>query len=162
MQNKLSLYLILSFVLLTGLAIMSLYMGVYEFNSSFSEIISSLFTENASVSQTDRYVFFDIRLSRIVMAILIGSALAVSGTCLQGMFKNPLPTPDLIGITAVASLFAAIAIVLRVYIKPYIPEAMHFSFFSIAAFVSSFITMSLVYRISTSNGKTNVVMMLLS
>jgi len=96
------------------------------------------------------------------MAILIGSALAVSGTCLQGMFKNPLATPDLIGITAGASLFAAVAIVLGVYIKPYIPEAMHFSFLSIAAFIGSFITMSLVYKISTSNGKTNVIMMLLS
>lgn len=162
MQTKLPLYLILSFVLLIGLAIISLYMGVYEFNSSFSEIISSFFGENPSVSQTDQYVFLDIRLSRIVMAILIGSALAVSGTCLQGMFKNPLATPDLIGITAGASLFAAIAIVLGAFIKPYIPETMHFSFLSISAFVGSFITMSLVYRISTSNGKTNVVMMLLS
>lgn len=162
MKNKLSLYLILSFVLLIGLAIVSLYMGVYQFNSSFSEIITSYFTETTSVSQTDQYVFWDIRLSRIVMAILIGSALAVSGTCLQGMFKNPLATPDLIGITAGASLFAAIAIVLGVYIKPYIPETMHFSLLSIAAFIGSFITMSLVYKISTSNGKTNVVMMLLS
>jgi len=137
-------------------------MGVYEFNSSFSEIISSFFVENSAVSQTDQYVFLNIRFSRIIMAILIGSALAVSGTCLQGMFKNPLATPDLIGITAGASLFAAVAIVLGVYIKPYIPEAMHFSFLSIAAFIGSFITMSLVYKISTSNGKTNVIMMLLS
>lgn len=137
-------------------------MGVYEFSSSFSEIISSFFGGNTSVSQTDQFVFLDLRLSRIVMAILIGSALAVSGTCLQGMFKNPLATPDLIGITAGASLFAAIAIILGVYIKPYIPEAMHFSFLSIAAFIGSFITMSLVYKISTSSGKTNVVMMLLS
>ncbi len=162
MQNKLSLYIVISLLLLIGLAIVSLYMGVYEFESSFSEIISSFFVQDSDVSQTDQYVFLDIRLSRIVMAILIGSALAVSGTCLQGMFKNPLATPDLIGITAGASLFAAIAIVLGAYIKPYIPEAMHFSLLSIAAFVGSFITMSLVYRISTSNGKTNVVMMLLS
>lgn len=162
MQTKLPLYLIISILLLIGLAIVSLYMGVYEFSSSFSEIVSSFFTENKSISETDQFVFLDLRLSRIVMAILIGSALAVSGTCLQGMFKNPLATPDLIGITAGASLFAAIAIVLGVYIKPYIPEAMHFSFLSIAAFVGSFITMSLVYRISTSNRKTNVVMMLLS
>lgn len=137
-------------------------MGVYQFSSSFSEIISSFFTDNASVSETDKYVFLDLRLSRIVMAVLIGSALAVSGTCLQGMFKNPLATPDLIGITAGASLFAAIAIVLGAFIKPYLPEALHFSFLSIAAFIGSFLTMSIVYRISTSNGKTNVVMMLLS
>lgn len=162
MQNKLPLYFVVSFVLLIVLAIVSLYMGVYEFNSSFSEIISSFFVENSAVSQTDQYVFLNIRFSRIIMAILIGSALAVSGACLQGMFKNPLATPDLIGITAGASLFAAVAIVLGVYIKPYIPEAMHFSFLSIAAFIGSFITMSLVYKISTSNGKTNVIMMLLS
>src|SRR5690554_6031241 len=162
MQNKLSLYLILSAILLILLAIASLYMGVYHFSSSFSEIISSFFTDNSSVSQTDKYVFLDLRLSRIVMAILIGSALAVSGTCLQGMFKNPLATPDLIGITAGASLFAAIAIVLGAFIKPYLPEALHFSFLSIAAFIGSFLTMSIVYKISTSNGKTNVIMMLLS
>ncbi len=137
-------------------------MGVYQFSSSFSEIISSFFTDNTSVSETDKYVFLDLRLSRIVMAILIGSALAVSGTCLQGMFKNPLATPDLIGITAGASLFAAIAIVLGAFIKPYLPEALHFSFLSIAAFIGSFLTMSIVYKISTSNGKTNVIMMLLS
>lgn len=162
MQNKLPLYLVSSIVLLIGLAVFSLYMGVYEFNSSFSEIVSSFFTENKTVSETDQFVFLDLRLSRIVMAILIGSALAVSGTCLQGMFKNPLATPDLIGITAGASLFAAITIVLGSFIKPYIPEVLHFSLLSIAAFVGSFITMSLVYRISTSGGKTNVVMMLLS
>src|SRR5690606_17689185 len=162
MQNKLPLYFVVSFVLLIVLAIVSLYMGVYEFNSSFSEIISSFFVENSAVSQTDQYVFLNIRFSRIIMAILIGSALAVSGTCLQGMFKNPLATPDLIGITAGASLFAAVAIVLGGYIKPYIPEAMHFSFLSIAAFICSFVTMSLFYKLSTSNVKTNVIMMLLS
>src|SRR5690554_8150569 len=108
MQNKLSLYLILGFVVLIGLAIMSLYMGVYEFNSSFSEIISSFFGENSSVSHTVQYVFLDIRFSRIVMAILIGSDLAVSETCLQVMFKNSLVTPDLFVITAVFSLFVPI------------------------------------------------------
>jgi len=137
-------------------------MGVYTFHASFFEIICSFFTENPIVSQTDKYVFLDLRLSRIAMAILVGSVLAVSGTCMQGMFKNPLATPDLIGITAGASLFAAIAIVLGVYIKPYIPEMLHFSFLSIAAFIGSFVTMSIVYGISTSNRKTNIIMMLLA
>jgi len=162
MQHKLPLYLIFSVLLLVVLAIISLNIGVYTFGSSLSEIISSFFTENSYVSQTDRYVFLDLRLSRIAMAVLVGSALSVSGTCMQGMFKNPLATPDLIGITAGASLFAAIAIVLGVYIKPYIPEMLHFSFLSIAAFLGSFVTMSIVYSISTSKNKTNIMMMLLS
>src|SRR5690606_26236684 len=128
MQNKLPLYLIFSLLLLAVLAVVSLYMGVYEFEKhSFFEIFRGVINNDGSVSDSDRFVLMDLRLPRIAMGILIGSALAVSGTCLQGMFRNPLATPDLIGITAGASLFAAIAIVLGVYIKPYIPEAMHYS-----------------------------------
>ncbi len=150
-------------LLLAVLAVVSLYMGVYVFEKhSFTEVLQGLFTNDDSLSQSDRFVMMDLRLPRIVMAILIGSALAVSGTCLQGMFKNPLATPDLIGITSGASLFAAIAIVLGSSLKPYVPEVFHFSFLSIMAFIGALLTMLLVYRISTSAGKTNVVVMLLT
>ena len=163
MRNKLPLYLVVSLLLLAVLAVVSLYMGVYEFEQqSFVDIFSGIITNDGSVSDSDRFVMMDLRLPRIVMGILIGSALAVSGTCLQGMFRNPLATPDLIGITAGASLFAAITIVLGAYIKPYIPEALHYSLLSLMAFVGSLITMLLVYRISTQGGRTNVVLMLLT
>ena len=163
MQNKLSLYLIFGLLLLVTLAVVSLYMGVYVFEKhSFFEIFKGIINNDGSVSDSDRFVLMDLRMPRIIMAILIGSALSVSGTCLQGMFRNPLATPDLLGITAGASLFAAIAIVLGVYIKPYIPEVLHFSFLSLMAFVGALLTMTLVYRMSTINGKTNVVVMLLT
>lgn len=162
MQTKLSLYLIISFLLLLILAVVSTFMGVYQFEHSHSEIIAALFTDNQNIHATDRYVLFDVRLPRIVMAILIGSALAVSGTCLQGMFKNPLATPDLIGITAGATLMAAVTIVLGSYIKPFLPEVLHYSLLSIAAFIGALVTMISVYRISTQNGKTNVIVMLLA
>ncbi|NBL65059.1 iron chelate uptake ABC transporter family permease subunit [Flavobacterium sp. NST-5] len=163
MQNKLPLYIFLSLILLILLSVISLYMGVYEFEKhSFSEIFSAIINNDNSISASDKFVLMDLRLPRIVMAILIGSALAVSGTCLQGMFKNPLASPDLIGITMGASLFAALTIVLGSYIKPYIPEVFHFSILSIAAFLGALITMTIVYKISTTNGKTNVIVMLLS
>jgi iron complex transport system permease protein len=150
-------------LLLVALAVTSLYMGVYVFEKhSLAELIQGLITNDDSISESDRFVMMDLRLPRLVMAVLIGSALAVSGTCLQGMFKNPLATPDLIGITSGASLFAAVAIVLGSFLKPYIPEAFHFSFLSIMAFIGALLTMVLVYRISTSGGKTNVVIMLLT
>lgn len=139
-----------------------MYMGVYTFTNSFSEIFGALFSSGNNISPTDKYVLLEVRLPRIVMAILIGSALAVSGTCMQGMFKNPLATPDLIGITAGSTLMAAITIVLGSYIRPYIPEYLHFFMLSIAAFVGALATMILVYRISTQQGKTNVIIMLLS
>lgn len=163
MRNKLPLYLVASLLLLAVLAVVSLYMGVYEFEQqSFVDIFSGIIKNDGSVSDSDRFVMMDLRLPRIVMGVLIGSALAVSGTCLQGMFRNPLATPDLIGITAGASLFAAITIVLGAYIKPYIPEALHYSLLSLMAFVGSLLTMVLIYRISTQGGRTNVVLMLLT
>lgn len=165
MQNRLPLYLLISILLLLLLVGVSLYMGAYNFEKqSLYEIFKSLFSKDLSVSEYDhdQYVLLELRLPRIVMAILVGSALAVSGTCLQGMFKNPLATPDLIGITSGASLFAAVTIVLGSTIKPYIPEVLHYSMLSISAFIGAFITMSFIYRISTSQGKTNIVIMLLS
>lgn len=150
-------------LLLALLAVVSLYMGVYVFEKhSLTEIFRGIWASDGSIPQSDRFVLMDLRLPRIVMGILIGSSLAVSGTCLQGMFKNPLATPDLIGITSGASLFAALTIVLGSSIKPYIPEVFHFSLLSIMAFVGALVTMVLVYRISTTNGKTNVIIMLLS
>ena len=138
-------------------------MGVYEFEKhSFFEIFMALWNDDNTIPSSDKFVLMNLRLPRIVMAILVGSALAVSGTCLQGMFKNPLASPDLIGITMGASLFAAISIVLGSYIKPYIPEVFHFSMLSIAAFLGALLTMTMVYRISKTNGKTNVIVMLLS
>lgn len=163
MQNKLPVFITLSLLLLAALAVVSLYMGVYVFEKhSFSEIFWGIVNNDGSIDAAERFVLMDLRLPRIVMGILIGSALSVSGTCLQGMFRNPLATPDLLGITAGASLCAAITIVLGVYIKPYIPEFLHYSLLSIMAFVGALATMILVYRISTVNGRTNVVMMLLS
>lgn len=163
MQNRLSIYMTFSVLLLALLAVVSLYMGVYVFERhSVFELLSGIITNDGSISDSDRFVMMGLRLPRIVMAILIGSALAVSGTCMQGMFKNPLATPDLIGITSGASLFAAVTIVLGSSFKDYIPEYLHYSMLSIMAFAGALITMILVYRISTSGGRTNVIIMLLT
>jgi iron complex transport system permease protein len=162
MPNKLVTYLFLSMVLLFLLATVSLFVGVYDFETDVFSILTSFFDSSVNVSEADRYILFDLRLPRIVMGILIGSMLAVSGTCMQGMFKNPLATPDLIGITSGATLFAAVSIVLGGVLKAFIPESLHFYLLSLMAFVGSLLTMLLVYKIATVNGKTNVVMMLLS
>lgn len=153
----------ISAVLLAIIAVLSLNTGVYDFgeNSPF-RALWQLIKGDSGLSLSDKYVIWDVRAARIIMAILIGSMLSVSGTSLQGLFKNPLATGDLIGLTSGATLLAAIAIVLGGHFKEYLPEAVQFSLVGIAAFIGSFLSMMLVYRISTSGGKTNVVMMLLT
>lgn len=163
MQNKLAIYLSSSILLLIALAIGALFMGVYDFGgkspiTALGEVISG----NPNVSLSEKYVIWDVRMARIVMAILIGSTLAVAGTSMQGMFRNPLATPDLIGITAGATLMAAITIVLGSFIRHLLPEFLQFSLISIAAFIGALLTTIMVYKMSTTQGKTNVVIMLLS
>ncbi|MGI9582077.1 FecCD family ABC transporter permease [Chryseobacterium sp. RRHN12] len=162
-QSKLYFYLIISAVLLIMIAVLSLNTGVYDFggNSPFM-ILWQFIKGEPGLSLSDQYVIWDVRAARIVMAILIGGMLSVSGTSLQGLFKNPLATGDLIGLTSGATLLAAIAIVLGGHVKAYLPEAVQFSLVGISAFAGSFLSMMLVYKISTSGGKTNVVMMLLT
>ncbi|QBA21303.1 iron ABC transporter permease [Chryseobacterium indologenes] len=161
--SKLYFYLMISAVLLAIIAVLSLNTGVYDFgeNSPFRALWQFI-KGDSGLSLSDKYVIWDVRAARIIMAILVGSMLSVSGTSLQGLFKNPLATGDLIGLTSGATLLAAIAIVLGGHFKEYLPEAVQFSLVGIAAFIGSFLSMMLVYRISTSGGKTNVVMMLLT
>src|SRR5690606_6565284 len=163
MQNKLSIYLIVSILILIALAIGSLFMGVYDFGGkSPLTVLQGFISGSPDISLSEKYVIWDVRLARIVMAILIGSILAVSGTAMQGMFKNPLATPDLIGITAGATLMAAITIVLGSMFREYLPDFLQYSLLSIAAFMGALLTTLLVYKMSTTQGKTNVVIMLLS
>lgn len=162
-QSKLYFYLTISAILLVIIAVWSLNTGVYDFGGrSAFEMLGKVIAGDTSLSLSDKYVIWDVRASRIIMAILIGSMLAVSGTSLQGLFKNPLATGEAIGLTSGATLLAAIAIVLGGHFKQYLPEMVQFSLVGISAFLGALLAMMLVYRISTSGGKTNVVMMLLS
>src|SRR5690554_202307 len=163
MKRKLFIYLFISIASLLLISIGAMYIGIYDFQEqSILVIIESFFIGNSDVGITDRYVFLEVRLARIVMAILIGSALAVSGTVMQGIFKNPLATPDLIGITSGATLMAAITIVLGGYFNQFLPVIVQNSLLSIVSFFGALLTTILVYRISITSGRTNVTIMLLS
>jgi iron complex transport system permease protein len=162
-QNKLYFYFIASIVFLILLAVAALRIGVYDFNGTSPFMVLVKFLRgDPDLELSDKYVIWDVRSARIIMAIFIGSMLAVSGTSLQGLFKNPLATGEAIGLTSGATLLAAVAIVLGGYFKQHLPEMVQFSLTGFSAFTGALLAMMLVYRISTSAGKTNVVMMLLS
>ncbi|HRP90397.1 MAG TPA: iron ABC transporter permease [Edaphocola sp.] len=142
---------------------LSLTMGAYQFeDKTLSSLWLKVFTNPNDLSKGDYYVIFSIRLPRVIMGSLIGSALALSGTALQGMFKNPLATPSLIGVNSGASLFAAVAIVIGAGWRSFLPDYLQYSLISIMAFLGAILTMTIVYRVSTTQKKTNVVIMLLA
>lgn len=107
-------------------------------------------------------IFWIIRLPRVVLAVLIGAALGISGASIQGIFRNPLAAPDLIGISGGAAVFAAAMIIFQHTLANFLPPWLNTFLIPIAAFIGGIIATVFVYRISSSNGKTNVATMLLA
>jgi len=107
-------------------------------------------------------ILLDIRLPRVLLALMVGACLAVSGAILQGLFRNPLADPGLVGVSSGAALGAISVIVLGVHAAPILPEALMRHFLPIAAFVGGAISTFLVYRLSTVAGRTSMATMLLT
>jgi iron complex transport system permease protein len=79
----------------------------------FIEIIRAAFTHRASgVPRDVEMVFSHIRIPRVLIAILAGAGLSVSGCAYQGVFRNPMVSPDILGATAGAGFGASIAILM--------------------------------------------------
>jgi len=154
---------VIALIVLFATSIFSIGMGVYQFESGNAyQVLWKFLMQDPEILPSEKYIIWEVRTARVIMGILIGSMLAFSGTLLQGMFKNPLATGDLIGLNSGATLMASVAIVLGSYFRNYLPDFVNYSLVSFSAFAGALIAMLLVYRISTSGGKTNVVVMLLS
>ncbi|WP_425348594.1 FecCD family ABC transporter permease [Pararhizobium arenae] len=119
-------------------------------------------TAEQALSLRDRIIIFDIRLPRAVLGLLVGAALAVSGAVMQGLFRNPLADPGLVGVSAGASLGAVLVIVLGSATFGPLFAAFGFYALPIAAFLGGLATTFLLYRIATRSGHTSVATMLLA
>ena len=95
-------------VVLVGLCLLSLSWGRYTIPPS--DVIDTLL--NNSQNEIQHNIIFNLRLPRILAAILVGAALAVAGTTYQGIFRNPLVSPDILGVSNGACVGAAIAILM--------------------------------------------------
>ena len=88
---------------------------VGKYGMSPSEAFSALFSrlpQGAGGQDMQSRVVFGLRLPRILASVLVGAALSTSGAAYQGIFKNPLVSPDLLGVSMGACVGAAIAILL--------------------------------------------------
>jgi iron complex transport system permease protein len=95
---------------------------------------------------------FYLRLFRVVLAVLAGAGLGVCGVVLQGILRNPLAEPYILGISSGAGLGAVIAIIL----------GLAATVMPLVAFLGAIISLALVYRLANIEGKLNVHAMILS
>ncbi|MGC6360351.1 FecCD family ABC transporter permease [Bisgaard Taxon 45] len=107
-MNKNALIFVGLFVFLLILIVFSMSWG--RFSIPVIEVIHTLLLQNAN--ETQHAIIFNLRLPRIFAAILVGGALAIAGVTYQGIFRNPLVSPDILGVSNGACVGAAIAILL--------------------------------------------------
>lgn len=139
---------IIPIILVTGI-IFSLYaltLGSMEF--TLSEVINAL---KGQGDETISLIIKDIRLPRIIMALLVGMMLASSGVVVQALFQNPLADPYIIGIAASATFGAVLAFVLK------LPNF----YYGVFAFISCLISSFLIFSLARSGRKVNVATLLI-
>ena len=90
-------------ILLLFVLLISFSLGSYSF-----PVLSILMGNTSAIETT---IFSEIRVPRVILAAIVGASLSVSGACLQGLFRNPLADPGLIGVSAGAALGASTIIV---------------------------------------------------
>jgi len=157
--------LVLVLLILGGVLIVSLFLA-----SAFGAVTISLpdvvkmtlnkvaiFDFASTWRATDEIILFQVRLPRVIGAALIGAALATAGVLFQGLFRNPMADPYIIGTSAGAALGATIAMILPINLA-----FLGFGLVPLAAFVGALTTVIIVYNLARVGGKTPIVSMLLA
>lgn len=118
--------------------------------------------QGRALSRVDETILWNIRAPRTLMGALVGAALATSGAVMQGLFRNPLADPGLVGVSAGAGLGAICAIVLGAALPAGLMALVGAHLVPLAAFAGGWITTLVLYRVSTRGGRTSVATMLLA
>lgn len=109
-----------------------------------------------------RTILIDIRLPRIALGILTGAGLAVAGVTLQGLFRNPLADPGLVGVSTGAATAAAAFIVLGWPMMEHLSAPVLRHALPIAAFAGGLLATIVIYAVATRDGRADVATLLLA
>jgi iron complex transport system permease protein len=120
-----------------------------------ARILPAGWVDTSAVSHPQQVVIWAIRTPRVLVAALVGASLAMAGAQMQGLFKNPLAAPDIVGTSTGGALGAVLALVSGLAVRSlfYLP---------VFAFVGAFTALFTVYIISTKQGRTPVATLLLT
>ncbi|MDO5641550.1 MAG: iron ABC transporter permease [Paracoccus sp. (in: a-proteobacteria)] len=114
------------------------------------------------IAPAQRVIVLDIRLPRLLTGLIVGASLAVAGAVMQGLFRNPLADPGLLGVSAGAGLGAIAAIVLGGALPAAVTALTGWYLVPLTAFAGAWVTMLVLYAIATRQGRTSIATMLLA
>jgi iron complex transport system permease protein len=152
-------------VLLGGILIFSLFLASAfgAVTISIPEILQmtlnkiAFFDFPSTWRAVDETIIFQIRLPRVIGGALVGAALATAGVLFQGLLRNPMADPYIIGTSSGAALGATIAMILPINLA-----FLGFGLVPVAAFIGALTTVTLVYNLARVGGKTPIISMLLA
>jgi iron complex transport system permease protein len=120
-----------------------------------SHLLPDGWVDLSDVTEAAQVIVWLVRTPRVLVAAFVGASLAVAGAQMQGLFRNPLASPDIIGSSSGAALGAVVALASGLAMKSlfYMP---------VMSFVGALLSLFLVYAIATSRGRTPVATLLLA
>lgn len=145
--------------LLLVLALLSLATG--PLGLGFAESLQALLPDSPLPAHL-QLVVQQIRLPRTLLCITVGAILGLCGAVMQGLFRNPLADPGIIGVSGGAALGAALAIVLLAPLSMVWQQRLGIGLLPLFAFLGGALTTTLVYLLGTRGGRTSVTVMLLA
>ncbi|WP_409522761.1 FecCD family ABC transporter permease [Nitrincola sp. MINF-07-Sa-05] len=114
------------------------------------------------LDHTEALVLTHIRLPRTLLCLAVGASLAVSGAVMQGLFRNPLADPGIIGVSSGAAVGAAIALVLLTPLTLSLPQWFSLGLTSFMAFLGALAAALIVYQLAKTPWGTSVSILLLA
>ncbi len=149
-------FIIFIIVSLLGIAIGSIDIPIEKvLRVLAAKLLPSDWIEIPDISESQQVIIWLIRTPRVIVAALVGAALAMAGAQMQGLFQNPLASPDIVGTSSGAALGAVIALATGL--------AGHSLFYlPIFAFVGAFLALFTVYALATRRSHTPVATLLLA
>lgn len=160
-RHSLPLSLLLGFLLLLLLA--SLAIGAVPISPlEILRILGHQLGLVSGIDETRELVLLNIRLPRLLLTLLVGAALGLSGASLQGLFRNPLVEPGIIGVSGGAALGAIVVIMFLGALAPAWSEQAGPWMMPLFAFLGGLSATFLVLKLSWSEGKTRVTYLILA
>ncbi|MGG1597296.1 FecCD family ABC transporter permease [Paenibacillus naphthalenovorans] len=136
--------IVLSVLTLLLLFVLMMSIGLGNKGTSLADVYKTILGQGTAVNLL---IIGTLRLPRIILAVLVGAALGVSGSILQGIIRNPLASPDIVGITGGAT-FAAVAFI------TYFAGTVSIQWLPVAAFLGAGLVSIVIYLLAWNKGVT--------
>jgi iron complex transport system permease protein len=160
-SRRVTFYFVIIIIMLAAAAIVGIAVGSTHITPGVvvrvlaSHLLPDGWVDVSGVSESEHAVIWLIRAPRVLVAALVGAALAIAGAQMQGLFQNPLASPDVVGTSSGGALGAVFALATGLAARSlfYIP---------VFSFVGALIALFVVYVIATQRGRTPVASLLLT